>query len=153
MVTEQGREPREVARDLGICIDTLRNWLKGAGMQLGLTVSTTCSIRNSAVPASGFTVRCGPLESFRQDAGPIRSQPTPVQPFHCPNLLKRNFFFEQPKSGLGEQYHLHFHKCELIHLKHYLTRGSAQVDIFAYLEAFCNSPTIFCTGLAVSNAD
>ena len=24
MVTEQGREPREVARDLGICIDTLR---------------------------------------------------------------------------------------------------------------------------------
>lgn len=35
MVTEQGREPREVARDLGICIDTLRNWLKAAGMQLG----------------------------------------------------------------------------------------------------------------------
>ena len=35
MVTEQGREPKEVARDLGICIDTLRNWLKGAGMQLG----------------------------------------------------------------------------------------------------------------------
>ena len=35
MVTEQGREPREVAQDLGICIDTLRNWLKGAGMQLG----------------------------------------------------------------------------------------------------------------------
>ena len=34
MVTEQGREPREVARDLGICIDTLRNWLKAAGMQL-----------------------------------------------------------------------------------------------------------------------
>ena len=35
MVTEQGREPREVARDLGICIDALRNWLKAAGMQLG----------------------------------------------------------------------------------------------------------------------
>lgn len=35
MVTEQGREPKEVARDLGICIDTLRNWLKSAGMQLG----------------------------------------------------------------------------------------------------------------------
>ena len=35
MVTEQGREPKEVARDLGICIDTLRSWLKSAGMQLG----------------------------------------------------------------------------------------------------------------------
>ena len=35
MVTEQGREPKEVARDLGICIDTLRNWLNGAEMQLG----------------------------------------------------------------------------------------------------------------------
>ena len=35
MVTEQGREPKEVARDLGICIDTLRNWPKSAGMQLG----------------------------------------------------------------------------------------------------------------------
>ena len=35
MVTEQGREPKEVARDLGICIDTLRSWLKSAGVQLG----------------------------------------------------------------------------------------------------------------------
>ena len=35
MVTEQGREPREVAKDLGICIDTLRSWLKTAGMQMG----------------------------------------------------------------------------------------------------------------------
>lgn len=35
MVTEQGRDPREVARDLGICIDTLRSWLKASGMQLG----------------------------------------------------------------------------------------------------------------------
>ena len=34
MVTEQRREPKEVARDLGICIDTLRSWLKGAEMQM-----------------------------------------------------------------------------------------------------------------------
>lgn len=32
MVTEQRREPKEVTRDLGICIDTLRNLLKGTGM-------------------------------------------------------------------------------------------------------------------------
>ena len=35
MVTEQGREPKEVAKDLGICIDTLRTWMKTAGIQLG----------------------------------------------------------------------------------------------------------------------
>lgn len=35
MVTEQGRQPREVARDLGICIDTLRTWLKASGIQMG----------------------------------------------------------------------------------------------------------------------
>jgi transposase len=31
MVTEQGRPCREVASELGICIDTLRSWLKTAG--------------------------------------------------------------------------------------------------------------------------
>ena len=35
MVTEQGRESREVAKALGICIDTLCSWLKAAGVQLG----------------------------------------------------------------------------------------------------------------------
>jgi len=31
MVTEQGRPSREVAAELGICIDTLRSWLKSPG--------------------------------------------------------------------------------------------------------------------------
>lgn len=31
LVTEQGRQPTEVAKELGICIDTLRSWLKAAG--------------------------------------------------------------------------------------------------------------------------
>lgn len=31
LVTEQGRPSREVASELGICIDTLRSWLKAAG--------------------------------------------------------------------------------------------------------------------------
>ncbi len=35
MVTEQGRQPADVARELWICIDTLRNWLKAAGIQMG----------------------------------------------------------------------------------------------------------------------
>lgn len=30
-------------------------------------------------------------------------------------------------------------KCELIHLKQYPTRASAQADVFAYLEAFYNT--------------
>ena len=35
LVTEQGRQPTEVAKELGICIDTLRNWLKVSGVQMG----------------------------------------------------------------------------------------------------------------------
>ena len=35
MVTEQGRPSREVATELGICIDNLKSWLKHAGFQPG----------------------------------------------------------------------------------------------------------------------
>ena len=35
LVTEQGRQPTEAAKELGICIDTLRNWLKASGIQMG----------------------------------------------------------------------------------------------------------------------
>lgn len=31
LVTESGRTPKEVASELGICIDTIRNWLKATG--------------------------------------------------------------------------------------------------------------------------
>ena len=34
LVTEQGRQPVEVAKELGICIDTLRSWLKASGVQM-----------------------------------------------------------------------------------------------------------------------
>lgn len=33
MVTEQGRPTKEVASELGICIDTLKTWLKRSGFQ------------------------------------------------------------------------------------------------------------------------
>ncbi len=35
LVTEQGLQPTDVAKELGICIDTLRNWLKASGIQMG----------------------------------------------------------------------------------------------------------------------
>ncbi len=35
MVTEQGRPSTEAAKELGICIDTLRSWLKATGVQAG----------------------------------------------------------------------------------------------------------------------
>lgn len=35
LVTEQGRQPADVAKELGICIDTLRSWLKASGIQMG----------------------------------------------------------------------------------------------------------------------
>ncbi len=35
LVTEQGRQPSDVAKELEICIDTLRSWLKASGIQMG----------------------------------------------------------------------------------------------------------------------
>ncbi len=35
LVTEQGRQPTDVAKELGICIDTMRSWLKASGIQMG----------------------------------------------------------------------------------------------------------------------
>ena len=37
LVTEQGRPHTEVARELGISVDTMRNWLKGVGLKAGQT--------------------------------------------------------------------------------------------------------------------
>lgn len=45
MVTEQGRSIRQVALELGICIDTLRSWLKNAGC---LTASPSTIKRDTA---------------------------------------------------------------------------------------------------------
>ena len=45
LVTEQGRPSREVASELGICIDTLRNWLKASGFQSGAVDRDNRSIR------------------------------------------------------------------------------------------------------------
>ena len=35
LVQEEGRPSREVAAELGICPDTLRNWLRAVGVQAG----------------------------------------------------------------------------------------------------------------------
>ena len=35
MVTVQGRQSKEVAQELGICVDTLRTWLKASGIEMG----------------------------------------------------------------------------------------------------------------------
>jgi len=37
LVVEQGRPSRDVAQELGICIDTLRSWLKSSGVRAGQT--------------------------------------------------------------------------------------------------------------------
>ena len=41
LVTEQGRQPVEVAKELGICIDTLRSWLKASDVQMGRSANRT----------------------------------------------------------------------------------------------------------------
>ena len=45
LVTEQGRPSGEVARELGICIDTLRSWLSKAGIQAGAADRTNRDAR------------------------------------------------------------------------------------------------------------
>ncbi|MDD6214550.1 MAG: transposase [Firmicutes bacterium] len=37
MVTEQGRPSKEVASELGICINTIKSWIKRAGFQPSAT--------------------------------------------------------------------------------------------------------------------
>ena len=37
LVTEQGRQSKDVAQELGICAETLRNWLKAAGVAPNVT--------------------------------------------------------------------------------------------------------------------
>ena len=43
LVTEQHRPAKEVATELGICIDTLKSWLKAAGVHPG---SAECGNRD-----------------------------------------------------------------------------------------------------------
>ena len=33
LVTQEGRPMREVAQELGVCVDTIRSWLRAAGIQ------------------------------------------------------------------------------------------------------------------------
>lgn len=41
LVVEQGRPSKEVAQELGICTDTLRGWLKAAGLDAGKPADRT----------------------------------------------------------------------------------------------------------------
>ena len=49
MVTEQGQPSREVAAELGICIDTLRSWLKAC---LLYTSPSPRDLSTSRMPSS-----------------------------------------------------------------------------------------------------
>lgn len=60
-VTEQGRESREVAKDLGICIDTLCSWLKAAGVQLGQVSRTTREQQRIREPEAEIRAMCKQL--------------------------------------------------------------------------------------------
>ena len=60
-VTEQGRESREVAKDLGICIDILCSWLKAAGVQLGQVSRTTREQQRIREPEAEIRAMCKQL--------------------------------------------------------------------------------------------
>ena len=63
------RSNQALRRKLVSCTRNILPW--------GWIACTTCSSRNSAVPASGSIVRCGLRGSPRRDAGPIKPPPTP----------------------------------------------------------------------------
>ena len=49
MVTEQGRPSKEVAAELGICVETLKSWLKRAGFQPGATEIVKTALISASV--------------------------------------------------------------------------------------------------------
>lgn len=58
MVTEQGRPVKEVAAELGICIDTLRAWLKRSGYEpSALSRQSRADSRRRELEAENRTLR------------------------------------------------------------------------------------------------
>ena len=76
LVTEQGRQPTEVAKELGICIDALRSWLKTSGIQMRL--AGISSVRHRA---------------YKAPTNSNHSAPVALNP------LMRNFSFERPNQA------------------------------------------------------
>ena len=117
LVTEQGRQPVEVAKELGICIDTLHSWLKASGVQMGQVSRQNREqkrIRELEAENRSLRRQLGEKDGHRR-LKKIRRHPveTVEEKYRCVQTLKR--------QGACL-------KCELVHLKHYPTRAAAQDD-------------------------
>lgn len=122
MVMEQGQDPKEIIRDLGIRIDTLRNWMKSSGMQMRQVSryngeqqriqeveEETRSLRKQLIEkrrsSISHKIRRYPVETIVENTAASRhytameplwsryAGPTHKHPT-ATNLLKRNLFFE-----------------------------------------------------------
>ena len=112
--TEQGRPSTEVAQELGICIDTLRNWLKSA------------------------EVRPGPGQIFHSDRS-VQSAAAIALRDRLAALGIRHSRKGDPYDNAVAENFFNCLKCELVYLRRYDSRRAAEADLFAYMDAFYNA--------------
>ena len=112
--TEQGRPSTEIAKEFGICIDTLRNWLKSAEVRPGPGQIFHSDRRVQYAAAIALRDRLAALGIRQSRKG---------NPYD--NAEAENFF-----DCL---------KCELVHLRRYNSRRAAEADLFAYMDVFYNA--------------
>ena len=114
MVTEQGRPSTEIAKEFGICIDTLRNWLKSA------------------------EVRPGPGQIFHSDRR-VQYAATIALRDRLAALGIRHSRKGDPYDNAVAENFFNCLKCELVCLRRYDSRRAAEAELFAYMDVFYNA--------------
>ena len=114
MVTEQGRPSTEIAKEFGICIDTLRNWLKSA------------------------EVRPGPGQIFHSDRR-VQYAATIALRDRLAALGIRHSRKGDPYDNAVAENFFNCLKCELVYLRRYASRRAAEAELFAYMDVFYNA--------------
>ena len=95
LVTEEGRPMREVAEELGICTDTIRNWLKASGIQPKETErQNRLERRQRDLEAENRALHIQSARKFAYKRTTNSKHSHPV----APNLLNRNFQVPKPNT-------------------------------------------------------
>ena len=95
LVTEEGRPMREVAEELGVCTDTIRNWLKASGIQPKETErQNRLERRQRDLEAENRALHIQSAHKFAYKRTTNSRHSHPV----APNLLNRNFQVSKPNT-------------------------------------------------------
>ena len=164
LVAEEGRPMREVAEELGVCTDTIRNWLKASGIQPKETErQNRLERRQRDLEAENRALRKQLAQNHIDTALTLaalrmevrREHPAPGLMFHSDRGVQyaaaayreepEKLGFVQSMSRKGEPHDnavaenfFSCLKCELVYLTSYATRRQAQNSIFRYIEGFYN---------------